>query len=50
MLPLLRFASDGKEHQLKDAAEHLAKEFGLTKQIHREPHGVTVDQGGAALA
>jgi hypothetical protein len=30
MLPLLRFASDGKEHQLKDAAEQLAKEFGLT--------------------
>lgn len=30
MLPLLRFASDGKEHQLKDAVDHLAKEFGLT--------------------
>jgi hypothetical protein len=30
MLPLLRFASDGREHQLKDAVEQLAKEFGLT--------------------
>ncbi len=30
MLPLLHFASDGNEHQLKDAAEQLAKEFGLT--------------------
>jgi hypothetical protein len=30
MLPLLRFASDGKEQQLKDAIEQLAKEFGLT--------------------
>ena len=30
MLPLLRFASDGKEHQLKDAANALAQIFGLT--------------------
>lgn len=30
MLPLVRFASDGEEHQLKDAAEQLAKECGLT--------------------
>jgi restriction endonuclease Mrr len=30
MLPQLRFASDGKEQQLKDAVEQLAKEFGLT--------------------
>lgn len=30
MLPLIRFASDGEEHQLKEAVEQLAKEFGLT--------------------
>lgn len=30
MLPLLRFASDGNEHQLKDAAQSLATEFNLT--------------------
>lgn len=30
MLPLLRFAADGKEHQLKEAAHHLAQEFKLT--------------------
>jgi hypothetical protein len=30
MLPLIRFASDGEEHQLKDAVEQLAKEFSLT--------------------
>ncbi len=35
MLPLLRFASDGKEHQLKDAAYELAKYFKLSeKEIH----------------
>lgn len=35
MMPLLRFASDGKEHQLKDAASQLAQEFRLTeKEIH----------------
>jgi len=32
MLPLLRYASDGKEHQLKDAAHQLAREFRLTDQ------------------
>lgn len=31
MLPLLRLASDGKEHQLKDATGPLAEEFGLTE-------------------
>jgi len=36
MLPLLRFASDGKEHQLKDAADQLAKEFGLTAKELQE--------------
>lgn len=30
MLPLLRYASDGGEHQLKDAARKLAQEFKLT--------------------
>lgn len=30
MLPLLRFASDRKEHQLKDATQRLAEEFGLS--------------------
>ncbi|MDE2180960.1 MAG: winged helix-turn-helix domain-containing protein [candidate division NC10 bacterium] len=35
MMPLLRFASDGKQHQLKDAAQQLAQEFRLTeKEIH----------------
>lgn len=35
MMPLLRFASDGKDHQLKDAASQLAQEFRLTeKEIH----------------
>jgi restriction system protein len=36
MLPLLRFASDGKEHQMKEAAQHLAREFGLTEQEQNE--------------
>lgn len=30
MLPLLQFAADGKEHQLKDATKILAQEFRLT--------------------
>jgi len=36
MLPVLRFASDGREHQVKDAAEQLAKEFGLTENELQE--------------
>lgn len=32
MYPLLRFAADGKQHQLKDAAQELAKHFNLTEQ------------------
>jgi restriction system protein len=32
MLPLLRFASDGREHQLKDAFQKLAIEFGLSDE------------------
>jgi restriction system protein len=30
MLPLLRYSGDGKEHQLKDAAQQLAREFHLS--------------------
>ena len=36
MLPLLRFAADGKEHQLKDATGTLASEFSLTEEELRE--------------
>jgi restriction system protein len=32
MLPLLRFAGDGKEHQLKEAAQQLSREFKLTEE------------------
>ncbi|WP_349257720.1 restriction endonuclease [Povalibacter sp.] len=32
MLPLLRFAADGNEHQLKDAAQALAGQFSLSEQ------------------
>lgn len=32
MLPLLRYASDGQEHQLKDAAQKLAQDFNLTSE------------------
>jgi restriction system protein len=32
MLPLLRFASDGEDHQLKEAAKQLATQFGLTPE------------------
>jgi len=30
MLPVLRFASDGREHRFRDAVEQLATEFGLS--------------------
>jgi len=36
MLPLLRFAADGKEHQLKEASQHLAQEFKLTDKEQNE--------------
>ena len=36
MLPLLRFSSDGKEHQLKDAIESLADEFSLSEEDRNE--------------
>jgi len=32
MRPLLRYASDGEEHQLKDAAQKLAQDFKLTEE------------------
>ena len=30
MLPLLRLASDGREHRFRDAVEKLASQFGIT--------------------
>lgn len=36
MLPLLRFAEDGKEHSLSEAVEHLVKEFKLTQDEKNE--------------
>ena len=36
MLPLLRFYADGNVHPLKDAAESIAREYGLTKEELRQ--------------
>ena len=36
MLPLLRFASDGNEHSLREAIEGLAEKFGLTDAERKE--------------
>jgi restriction system protein len=36
MLPLLRFAADGKEHALKEATSALAAEFRLTDAERNE--------------
>lgn len=36
LLPLLQFASDGKEHSLQEAREHLAKQLGLTDEERKE--------------
>ncbi len=36
MLPLLRFASDGKEHSLREAVDRLAPKFNLTDDEIRE--------------
>ncbi len=36
MLPLLRFASDEKEHSLREAIEGLSNEFGLTDDEKKE--------------
>ena len=36
MLPLLKLASDGKDHQLQSAVDSLADQFGLTEDERRE--------------
>lgn len=36
MLPLLRYAEDGKEHSFREAVEHLADEFSLTDSERAE--------------
>jgi restriction system protein len=36
MLPLLKFASDGQEHSLRESIEALADEFSLTAEERRE--------------
>ena len=36
MLPLLRIASDGKEHRFREAVEQLAAEFKLTDEERNE--------------
>jgi restriction system protein len=36
MLPLLQFATDGKEHSLREAIERLSGEFGLTDAEKKE--------------
>ncbi len=36
MLPLLRFVADEKEHNLSEAVEVLAAEFGLTPQERQQ--------------
>ena len=53
MLPLLRFASDGAEHALKEAVAALAEEFRLTEDEKSEylPSGQqTVIQNRVAWA
>lgn len=36
MLPLLKFLGDGKEHQLQEAIDAIAREFGLSLEERRE--------------
>ena len=36
MLPLLKLASDGKEHRTREATEVFIKEFGLTEQEQKQ--------------
>lgn len=36
MLPLLKFASDDKEHRFRDAVQYLADEFELTEEERKE--------------
>ena len=35
-MPLMRYASDGESHRLRDAYEHLSEEFGLTPEERKE--------------
>ena len=32
MLPLMQYASDGKEHTLRESIEYLAKQFNLSEE------------------
>jgi restriction system protein len=36
MLPLMQFASDGKEHSLRESIEHLASHFNLSEDERKE--------------
>lgn len=36
MLPLLRFAADGKEHRFREAVVHLAREFNVSDEEQKE--------------
>jgi restriction system protein len=36
MLPLLKYAGDGKEHHIRDAVEELAEEFRLSEEERKE--------------
>jgi restriction system protein len=36
MVPLLRFAADGREHSMAEAAEHVARELGIGEDARRE--------------
>jgi restriction system protein len=36
MLPLLKYAGDGKEHRIRDAVEELAEEFRLSEEERKE--------------
>ncbi|AAM07880.1 TPA: restriction endonuclease [Methanosarcina acetivorans] len=36
MLPLLKYAEDGKEHRIRDAIEQLAEEFRLSEEERKE--------------
>jgi len=36
MLPLLKYAGDGKEHRIRDAVEQLAEEFRLSDEERKE--------------
>lgn len=36
MLPLLKLASDGKEHSLKETYDKISDQFGLTEEERRE--------------